>query len=96
MPLMVSVSGIRGVVGEDLTPPVLIDFVESFINFLGKKQGKILIGRDSRESGKFIERIVEGTINALGYDVVNIGIATTPTVLLMKLWLRLRQVVARL
>ena len=83
MPLMVSVSGIRGIVGEDLTPPVLINFVESFINFLGSNQGKILIGRDSRESGKFIERIVEGTINALGYDVVNIGIATTPTVLLM-------------
>lgn len=83
MPLMVSVSGIRGVVGEDLTPPVLINFIESYINFLGKKQGTILIGRDSRESGKFIERIVEGTVNALGYDVINIGIATTPTVLLM-------------
>jgi phosphomannomutase len=83
MPLMISVSGVRGIIGSDLTPPVIINFVESFIHTLGKSSGKILIGRDTRGSGSLIERIVEGSIIALGYDVINIGIAATPTVLLL-------------
>ncbi len=83
MPLMVSVSGVRGIIGEDLTPPVIIKFVESFIHTLGNPAGKILIGRDTRKSGNFIENIVEGSIIALGHDVINIGIAATPTVLLL-------------
>ena len=83
MPLMISVSGVRGIIGEDLTPHVIISFVESFIHTLGKQAGKILIGRDTRESGSFIESLIEGSLTALGYDVINIGIATTPTILLL-------------
>jgi phosphomannomutase len=80
---MVSVSGIRGIIGEDLTPPVIVRYIDSFLHSLGKPSGKILIGRDTRPSGKFIEYIAEGTITAQGRDVLNIGIATTPTVLLL-------------
>jgi len=81
MALMVSVSGIRGVFGEDLIPSVLIKYVYAFIKLLGKNSGKIILGKDTRKSGPSIERIVEGTLSALGFDVINIGIAPTPTVL---------------
>lgn len=82
MPLMVSVSGVRGVVGVDLTPPSIIKYLHSFVRLLGPPPGRILIGRDTRDSGRIIDKIVEGTINALGYDSLNIGIAPTPTILL--------------
>ncbi len=83
MSLMVSVSGIRGIVGDTLTPPVIMNYVISFIHLLGKPQGRILIGRDTRRSGESIEKVLTGTITAMGYDILNIGIATTPTVLLL-------------
>jgi phosphomannomutase len=82
MSLMVSISGIRGIVGESLTPKAVMNYVSSFIKLLGKEKGTVLIGRDTRGSGKPIERIIEGTVTSLGYDVINIGIAPTPTVLL--------------
>lgn len=81
MALMVSVSGIRGIVGEDLAPPVIQNYVLAFIHVLGKARGRIVVGRDTRKSGEFIEKIIEGTILALGYDVINVGIAPTPTIL---------------
>jgi phosphomannomutase len=79
---MVSVSGIRGVVGLDLTPDLVIDWVCSFLSVLGKPPGTIIIGRDTRASGSYIQKIVVGTINALGWNSIDIGIAPTPTVLL--------------
>ena len=82
MPLMVSISGIRGIVGESLTPEVIMNYVISFIKLLGKEKGSLLIGRDTRGSGKPIERIIEGIVTSLGYDVINIGVAPTPTILL--------------
>jgi len=82
MGLMISVSGIRGIVGVDLTPKVIVDYVAAFITILNKPRGKIVIGKDTRSSGNLIEKIVSATIMAMGYDVLNIGIATTPTVLL--------------
>ncbi|MBN2322695.1 MAG: phosphoglucosamine mutase [Spirochaetes bacterium] len=81
MSLMVSVSGIRGIVGESLTPPVVMRYTRGFVKAAEKKQGVFLIGRDTRDSGPSIERVVEATITSLGHDVVNIGIAVTPTVL---------------
>jgi len=78
---MVSVSGIRGIVGESLTPPAVMRYTRGFVQVAGKKQGVFLIGRDTRASGPAIERIVEATVTSLGYDVINIGIAVTPTVL---------------
>jgi len=91
MPMMVSVSGIRGIVGKDLTPPTIVSYISGFAHILrveNKKKdntrGKptVLIGRDTRPSGEYIHKLVEGTLNALGFNTIDIGIATTPTVLL--------------
>ncbi|MEJ6754618.1 MAG: phosphoglucosamine mutase [Flavobacteriales bacterium] len=88
MTLIKSISGIRGTIGgkpnENLTP---IDIVESISaygywlknNHVNKKL-KIVIGRDARISGKMVENICIGTLQAMGIDVVNIGLSTTPTV----------------
>jgi phosphomannomutase len=89
MPLLVSVSGVRGTVGDDFNPASMIPYLRSFIGVLESSPGsssappRIVIGRDTRESGSFMEKIAEGTLNALGYDTVNIGVAPTPTVLLV-------------
>lgn len=82
MPLKISVSGVRGVVGTDLTPPIIVSFVSSFLRTLKDSPGTILIGRDARKSGTVIQRMVEGTANALGWNCIYIGISPTPTVLL--------------
>jgi phosphomannomutase len=82
MPLKISVSGVRGVVGTDLTPPIIVSFISSFLRTLRKTSGTILIGRDARKSGIMIQHMVEGTANALGWNCIRIGIAPTPTVLL--------------
>ena len=80
--LMVSVSGVRGIVGKDLTPPVIVAYTVSFARLLNKQKKKVLIGRDTRESGRVIGRIVEGTLASLGFHTINAGITTTPGVLL--------------
>ncbi|NOX19407.1 MAG: phosphoglucosamine mutase [Chlorobi bacterium] len=77
--LMVSVSGIRGIVGETLTPQTIVKFTSAYAQFSGK--GKIVIGRDARITGDMVKNIVEGTLLAKGNDVVDIGICPTPTVL---------------
>lgn len=82
MPLKISVSGVRGVVGTDLTPPIIVSFVSSFLRTLKDSPGTILIGRDARKSGILIQQMVEGTANALGWNCIHVGIAPTPTVLL--------------
>ncbi len=75
--LMVSVSGIRGVVGETFTPSVIQKFVSSFGSIMGKR---IVVGRDTRVTGKMIEHLVFGTLNAIGCDVISVGICPTPTI----------------
>lgn len=77
--LMVSVSGIRGIVGSGLEPQILVKYVSAYADFCGK--GKIVVGRDSRITGGMVEDIVCGTLAAKGNDVVKIGICPTPTVL---------------
>ncbi len=76
--LMVSISGIRGIVGDGLDPQSLIKYLNVYANFVGV--GKVVVGRDSRISGEMIEDIVNGTLIAKGTEVVNIGICPTPTV----------------
>jgi len=76
--LMRSVSGVRGIVGEGLTPPVLVSHVNSFVQSVGR--GRILVGRDTRDSGPAIEDLVCATLALSGFDAVRLGIATTPTV----------------
>jgi len=74
---MISVAGVRGIVGESLTPPVLIRFAEAFAR--GLEPGPVVIGRDARPSGVMLERAVAAGLLAAGRDVINIGLATTPT-----------------
>ncbi|MBZ0199017.1 MAG: phosphoglucosamine mutase [Ignavibacteriaceae bacterium] len=77
--LMVSVSGIRGIVGDGLDPEVLVKYTSAYADFIGK--GKIVVGRDARITGEMVKNIVIGTLMAKGFDVIDIGICPTPTVL---------------
>ncbi len=76
--LMRSVSGVRGIVGEGLTPVVLATHVHSFVQAVGK--GKVLVGRDTRDSGPLVEQVVCATLALSGCTAVRLGVATTPTV----------------
>ncbi len=76
--LVISISGIRGIVGDGLDPQSLIKYLTVYADFIGK--GKVVVGRDSRITGEMVENIVSGTLMAKGIDVVDIGICPTPTV----------------
>ncbi len=75
---MVSISGLRGIVGESLTPEVVIKYANAFSKFTGRK--KVVVGRDGRYHGDMLAEILAGTLAANGCDVVDIGICPTPTV----------------
>ncbi|MEG1737900.1 MAG: phosphoglucosamine mutase [Odoribacter sp.] len=87
MTLIKSISGIRGTVGgqpgDNLTPLDVVKFVSAYATWLktgaGKKKAKIVLGRDARISGDMYAQLVSATLSGLGHDVVNIGLATTPT-----------------
>ena len=87
MTLIKSISGIRGTIGgkigDGLNPIDTVKFVSAYATLIRetqtKKTNKIVVGRDARISGEMMEHLVVGTLVALGYDVVNIGLATTPT-----------------
>jgi phosphomannomutase len=78
--LMVSVSGIRGRVGEALTPEVVARYAAAFgaWSIARGKSRQIVVGRDSRVSGPMFHRIVVGTLQLVGCDVIDIGLTTTP------------------
>lgn len=78
--LMVSVSGIRGIVGDGLDPNTLVKYVSAYADYCG---GKIVVGRDARITGEMVYHLVVGTLLAKGIDVIDIGITPTPTVLLL-------------
>ena len=86
MSLIKSISGIRGTIGgkpgNTLSPPDIVKFTAAYGTWLmqqGDKR-KIVVGRDGRMSGEMVQRLVVGTLNALGLDVVDVGLSTTPTV----------------
>lgn len=87
MTLIKSISGIRGTiggrVGDGLNPLDTVKFVSAYATFIRESKNndsnKIVVGRDARMSGKMMEQIVTGTLMGMGFDVVNIGLATTPT-----------------
>jgi len=87
MTLIKSISGIRGtiggVVGDSLSPLDIVRFTASYADFI-RKQGSssniIIIGRDARISGEMVSSIVTGTLMGCGFDVLDIGLSTTPTV----------------
>jgi phosphomannomutase len=78
--LMVSVSGIRGRVGDALTPEVVARYASAFGAWCLAQGGsrQIVVGRDSRVSGPMFQRIVVGTLQLMGCDVIDIGLTTTP------------------
>jgi phosphomannomutase len=79
--LMVSVSGIRGRVGEALTPEVVARYAAGF-GAWAKARGaskRIVVGRDSRVSGPLFHRVVLSALQSVGCDVIDIGLTTTPT-----------------
>ncbi len=87
MTLIKSISGIRGTiggeVGDALTPLDIVKFTSSYANFIRKKNNKsntIIIGRDARISGEMVSNIVSGTLVGCGFNVLDIGLSTTPTV----------------
>lgn len=87
MALIKSISGIRGTIGgnigEGLNPLDTVKFVSAYATLIKKNSNhndlKIVVGRDARISGKMMENLVVGTLMGMGFDVVNIGLATTPT-----------------
>jgi len=87
MTLIKSISGIRGTIGGELgdalTPLDLVKFTSAYAEWVrnnsSKKSGKIVVGRDARISGEMVFQIVSGTLMGMGFDVINIGLATTPT-----------------
>lgn len=81
MTLMTSISGIRGIVGESLTPQVATDAGCAFATYLGG--GTVVIGRDSRLSGPMVRSAVVAGLTACGCDVIDAGVGTTPGVAIM-------------
>lgn len=87
MSLIKSISGIRGTIGgpigEGLNPLDTVKFVSAYATFIKNntkiQTNKIVVGRDARISGSMMELVVVGTLMGIGFDVVNIGLATTPT-----------------
>ena len=88
MTLIKSISGIRGTIGGEvgdcLTPVDIVKFTSAYAVRLkeripGKERYKVVVGRDARLSGKMVDSVVCGTLMACGIDVVNAGLASTPT-----------------
>ncbi len=95
MTLIKSISGIRGTIGgrtgDTLNPLDIVKFTSAYATFIGRnsqraqlaqqaqRKMKIIVGRDARISGEMVKNVVCGTLMGMGFDVVNIGLATTPT-----------------
>ncbi len=85
MALIKSISGIRGTIGgnpgENLSPVDIVKFTAAFGSIItSNKNSKIVIGRDGRISGAMVRDLVATTLAALGFDVIDLGLSTTPTV----------------
>lgn len=87
MSLIKSISGIRGTIGgqpgEGLSPVDIVKFTAAYATVIRKScpidSNCIVVGRDARLSGSMVYSLVAGTLTAMGYDVINIGLASTPT-----------------
>ena len=87
MTLIKSISGIRGTigghVGEGLNPLDIVKFTAAYATLIRKtttrNSNRIVVGRDARISGEMVKNVVCGTLMGMGFDVLNIGLASTPT-----------------
>ncbi|MDZ7737936.1 MAG: phosphoglucosamine mutase [Bacteroidales bacterium] len=88
MTLIKSISGIRGIIGgkpgEGLSPLDIIKFTAAYSEWILRsktdKRCRLVLGRDARPTGEVISRLVSGTVASMGIDVIDLGLATTPTV----------------
>ncbi|MDD2437558.1 MAG: phosphoglucosamine mutase [Massilibacteroides sp.] len=87
MTLIKSISGIRGTIGgmpeDGLNPLAIVKFVSAYATFIRRNtqstSNKIVVGRDARISGPMVKQVVLGTLTGMGFDVVDLDMATTPT-----------------
>lgn len=85
-PLIASISGVRGIVGDGLTPSVLVRYAGAYGSWCHERtptshtRPLVVVGRDARPSGEACAQIVIGTLRSMGCDVLDVGLATTPTV----------------
>ena len=87
MTLIKSISGIRGTIGgaagDTLNPLDIVKFTSAYATLIRRTRpggsNKIVVGRDARISGEMVKNVVCGTLMGMGFDVVNIGFASTPT-----------------
>ena len=94
MTLIKSISGIRGTIGgnpeDGLNPLAIVKFVAAYATFIKKNTkvttNKIVVGRDARISGPMVKQVVLGALTGMGFDVVDIDLATTPTTELAVAW----------
>jgi phosphomannomutase len=88
MSLIKSISGIRGTIGgksgDNLTPIDIVKFTTAFAEFIKQQkkalQATFVVGRDARISGEMVSQIVCGALQAVGCDVIDVGLTTTPTI----------------
>ena len=86
--LITSISGIRGTIGgaegEGLTPHDIVRFATGYASWVksasGQDQPTVVVGRDARLSGELVRDCLVGTLNAMGVNVLDLGLSTTPTV----------------
>lgn len=86
--LIASISGIRGTIGgapgEGLTPPDVVKFATGYAQWIREATGQgrptVVVGRDARLSGSLVRDLLVGTLNAVGVNVIDLGLSTTPTV----------------
>ena len=92
MTLIKSISGIRGTIGghtgDTLNPLDIVKFTSAYATFIRRTatSNKIVVGRDARISGEMVRSVVCGTLMGMGFDVIDIGFATTPTTELAVRW----------
>lgn len=95
MSMIKSISGLRGeiggVAGNGLTPLDIVKFTSAYATFIRRcnpAAKRIVVGRDARLSGEMVRQVVCGTLMGMGFDVTDIGLASTPTTELAVTWLK--------
>ena len=84
-PLKIGISGVRGIVGETFTPELVVGFAQAFATYLDS--GRILVCRDTRQSGPMMRSAVMAGLLAAGCEVIDLGICPTPSLQLAVKWL---------
>ncbi|HPS64743.1 MAG TPA: phosphoglucosamine mutase, partial [Ignavibacteria bacterium] len=80
--IIASVSGVRGIIGDNLTPDVVVKFTSAFAAYCEKtsESRTIVVGYDGRVFGNYLYDLVNSTLSMCGYMVISMGVVPTPTV----------------